>query len=182
MRRELKTYSKFLSLVLRHDPSVIEIELDESGWVEVSILLAAIQRKFPDFTFDTLIEIVETNDKRRFALSDDSSKIRASQGHSIGIDLKLRPQTPPDELFHGTAILSVPSIKEKGLIRGKRDFVHLSLDHETAKRVGSRHGKPIVLLIKANEMVKAGYLFYLSENGVWLTSEVPSCFIVFPDG
>ncbi|MBL8814416.1 MAG: RNA 2'-phosphotransferase [Planctomyces sp.] len=181
MRRELVEYSKFLSLVLRHDPAVIGIQLDEAGWVEVSTLLEAMQSRRPQFTRDMLQEIVETNDKRRFAFSEDQVRIRASQGHSIGVDLALIPSIPPDLLFHGTAITNLTAIRENGLLRGKRDYVHLSVDDETAKRVGARHGRPIVLQISGKKMAEAGFSFFVSENGVWLTAHVPSQFIEFPE-
>ncbi len=177
----LKKKGKFLSLVLRHDPSVIGVELDESGWIDVDVLLAAIQKKQPDFSRECLHEIVATNDKKRFAFSDDGSRIRASQGHSIGISLDLAPSIPPDELFHGTAERNLPSIRQKGLIRGNRDYVHLSPDVGTARNVGSRHGRPVVLVIQSTRMADAGYTFYLTDNGVWLTDAVPTSFICFPE-
>lgn len=181
MRRDLVRHSKFLSLVLRHDPATIGIELDDSGWIDVSTLLDALQRNRPQITRERLIEIVETNDKQRFAFSEDRSQIRASQGHSIGIDLDLPPSTPPSSLFHGTAERNLTSIRESGLLRGQRNHVHLSLDDETAMKVGSRHGKPVVLRIESGKMAESGFLFYVSENGVWLTAHVPSSFIVYPD-
>ena len=181
VRRELIQHSKFLSLVLRHDPAVIGIELDDSGWAEVSTLLDALQSHRPQLTRERLLEIVETNDKKRFAFSADRSRIRASQGHSIGVDLNLPPSTPPSLLFHGTAEKNVASIRENGLLRGQRDHVHLSLDEETAAKVGARHGKPIVLRVESRRMADSGYEFRVSENGVWLTAHVPPTFIVFPD-
>ena len=170
-----------MSLVLRHDPAAIGIELDDAGWVEVAILLDALQSRRPQITRERLIEIVETNDKRRFAFSEDRHRIRASQGHSIGVDLDLPRSTPPNSLFHGTAERNLPSIRENGLLRGQRNHVHLSLDDETATKVGSRHGKPVVLRIESGKMEEVGFIFYLSENNVWLTAHVPSDFIVFPN-
>ena len=181
MHRELVRHSKFLSLVLRHDPAVIGIELDEAGWVDVSTLLEAMKNHRPQITRERLFEIVETNDKRRFAFSEDRVRIRASQGHSIGVDLDLRPSTPPNSLFHGTAEENLTSIRETGLLRCQRDHVHLSADNETAKKVGARHGKPVVLEIASKQMAESDFIFYVSENGVWLTAHVPSTFIVFPD-
>lgn len=174
-------HSKFLSLVLRHDPAVIGIELDEGGWVDVSTLLEAMMRHRPEITRERLLEIVETNDKQRFAYSEDRMRIRASQGHSIGVDLDLLPSTPPDLLFHGTAEENLNSIRENGLLRGQRDHVHLSADDATAETVGARHGKPVVLEIASKQMAESGFIFYVSDNGVWLTAYVPSTFIVFPD-
>lgn len=181
MRRDLKKHSKFLSLVLRHDPGVIGVELDDAGWVDVGTLLDALQRRGPQITRERLIEIVETNDKRRFAFSEDLSRIRASQGHSIGVDLNLPPSNPPETLFHGTAVKNLDSIRKNGLLRGQRDHVHLSSDDETAAKIGSRHGKPLVLTIAAIRMAEAGFSFFISENGVWLTAHVPPSFIRMPD-
>ena len=181
MRDELIQHSKFLSLVLRHDPAVIGIELDDSGWVDVSTLLAALQSHRPQITRERLLEIVETNDKQRFAFSADRSQIRASQGHSIGVELGLAPSSPPGSLFHGTAEKNLASIRENGLVRGRRDHVHLSLDEATAKKVGARHGKPVVLRILSGKMADSGFQFSVSENGVWLTAHVPPTFIMFPD-
>lgn len=181
MRRELVKQSKFLSLILRHDPAVIGIELDDAGWVDVSTLLEAMKTHRPQITRERLFEIVETNDKRRFAFSEDRVRIRASQGHSIGVNLNLQPSQPPDSLFHGTAEKNLSSIRKNGLLRGQRDHVHLSADNETAQKVGARHGKPVVLRIASRQMAESDFIFYVSENGVWLTGYVPSTFIVFPD-
>lgn len=182
MKRELIQHSKFLSYVLRHDPASIGIELDASGWVGVSRLLEALQCHRPEITHERLLEIVETNEKQRFAFSADRTRIRASQGHSIGIHLNIPPSTPPYILYHGTAGRNLASIREKGLLRGQRDHVHLSLDEETAMKVGARHGRPVVLRIDSGRMAESGFLFCISENGVWLTGHVPPSFIVFPDG
>ena len=130
-------------------------------------------------TMASLEEIVATNEKRRFAFNADKSKIRASQGHSIEIDLQLTPQVPPAILYHGTATRFVASIKAQGLLAGSRQHVHLSANLETASKVGQRHGKPIVLEVRAGEMHHAGLAFYQSENGVWLTEHVPVEFIKF---
>ena len=181
MRQELIKHSRFLSLVLRHRPSVVGVELNEAGWVDVNTLLKAIHRLRPKFTQEMLIEIVETNDKKRFAFSVDKKMIRASQGHSISVDLGLPHETPPNFLYHGTAEQNLPSIKGRGLVCGKRNHVHLSSDEATAQKVGSRHGRPIVLEIDAGHMNQSGHIFYLSANGVWLTLHVPIQFISFPN-
>lgn len=178
MRRELVKDSKFLSFILRHDPSAIGVELDDAGWIEVSRLLGALQLHRPEITRERLIEIVETNDKRRFAFSKNRESIRASQGHSIGIDLGLPPTLPPSLLYHGTSKSNLKSIRNYGILRGQRHHVHLSPDENTALRVGSRCGKPVVLKIEAEKMAKSGFTFYVSENGVWLTEYVPPSFIM----
>ena len=181
MRPELVKKSRLLSRVLRHDPGAIGVELDASGWIDVGVLLAALQEKRRDFSHDCLLEIVATNDKRRFVLSEDGARIRAAQGHTLGIDLELAPSSPPAALFHGTALRKLPAIREQGLRRGKRDHVHLSLDTDTARTVGARYGEPVVLTVDATGMEDSGYVFYLSENDVWLTDSVPLEFIEFPD-
>lgn len=124
-----------------------------------------------------LEEIVATNDKKRFAFSPDGRRIRASQGHSIRVELGLSPQAPPATLFHGTATRFLASIQAQGLVPGSRQHVHLSADVETAERVGARHGKPLVLPIQAAAMYQDGHVFFLSENGVWLTGAVPVRYI-----
>jgi putative RNA 2'-phosphotransferase len=181
MRHELIKDSKFLSLVLRHDPSVIDIKLDEAGWIEVSSLLSAFEVHRPHITRARLTEIVETNNKKRFAFSKDRERIRASQGHSIGVNLGLPPALPPSLLYHGTAERNMESIRIHGLLRGQRDYVHLSLDEKTANTVGSRHGKPIVIQVEAELMTQAGFTFRISENGVWLTEHVPPSFLKLQD-
>jgi putative RNA 2'-phosphotransferase len=181
MRSALIKDSRFLSFILRHDPSAIGVELDDAGWIEVPRLLKALERHRPQITRERLIEIVETNDKKRFAFSEKQEKIRASQGHSISIDLKLSPVSPPSLLYHGTARQNVVSIRNQGLLRGQRHHVHLSSDETTAMKVGSRYGKPVVLKIEAERMNGSGFSFYVSENGVWLTEYVPPSFVMLPN-
>lgn len=174
MRKDLINKSKFLSLVLRHQPGKIGLKLDENGWANVGELLLKAK-----MTPDMLNEIVTTNNKKRFAFNKDKTKIRASQGHSINVDLQMSPRHPPDALFHGTAAHNWGSIKRDGLIKGGRQYVHLSLTEETALNVGRRHGIPIALWIDAKAMVKDGYKFYLSDNQVWLTDHVPPEYITY---
>jgi putative RNA 2'-phosphotransferase len=168
MEKNVKSTSKFLSLVLRHKPEEIGLVLDENGWVSVDELI----QKINDIDIDLLNEIVETNDKKRFAFNDDKTKIRASQGHSIEIDLDLGPSIPPDVLYHGTATRFVESILKVGLTKQQRQHVHLSEKLETATAVGARHGKPVILIVDAKQMQEDGFLFYQSENNVWLTDNV----------
>lgn len=181
MDKSLVKASKFLSLVLRHDPGSIGIELDEAGWVDVDALLAAARRSGMALDRPTLDRVVAENDKKRFAFSDDGARIRASQGHSVAVELGLAPQAPPELLFHGTADRNVDSIRQGGLRPGSRTHVHLSRDEETAVTVGQRHGRPVVLRIAAGEMHRAGHELVVSENGVWLARTVPVEFIAFPD-
>lgn len=173
--------SKFLSLVLRHEPQKIGLALDESGWAEVETLLAACHQNGVPIERAELEEVVATNEKKRFAFSDDGRKIRASQGHSIEVSLGYAPQAPPSRLFHGTATRFLPSIRAGGLRKGGRHHVHLSADEQTAQKVGQRHGKPAVLVVKSEEMLVRGHSFLLSENGVWLAEHVPVEFLEFPD-
>lgn len=169
--------SKFLSLVLRHAPETIGIELDENGWVAVDVLLAKMSAHNKTITPEMLQYVVENNNKKRFAFNPDGNKIRASQGHSVDIDPGYMPQQPPEILYHGTALKFRESILEKGILKQNRTHVHLSADTDTATNVGSRHGKPFIFKVKAGEMHRKSYAFFISENGVWLTDEVPSVFL-----
>ncbi len=180
MNPQLVRYSKFLSLVLRHYPQRIGLALDRGGWANVAELLAKANAANVPLTLDLLQQVVAENDKQRFAFSPDGTRIRASQGHSIPVDLGLMPLTPPDILYHGTATKYVASIRQQGLRPRQRQYVHLSGDVETAVMVGQRHGMPIVLTIQAGQMHRDGHIFYQSANGVWLTDCVPPDFIQFP--
>jgi putative RNA 2'-phosphotransferase len=175
--QQKKKISKFLSYVLRHHPELIGLDLDEKGWANVEELITKSTNDSQGFTFEELNEIVETNDKKRFIFNEDKTRIRANQGHSIDIDLALKPQQPPEFLYHGTAHNNVDSILEKGIEKRDRQHVHLSLDKETATKVGMRHGKPVILTIKTGQMSEDGILFYFSENGVWLTDFVDAKYI-----
>lgn len=177
--KDLIRTSKFLSQILRHRPDKIGLELDENGWADVAALLEKSAAQGMHISRETLQTVVDNNDKKRFAFSDDNLRIRASQGHSISIDLNLKAQKPPEILFHGTAAPAIKSIAREGLLPMRRQHVHLSLDIETAQKVGSRHGKAITLTIKSGEMARAGHKFYLSDNGVWLTEAVPVHYIGF---
>lgn len=165
--------SKFLSKFLRHKPEMIGIQLDRNGWLDVEELLAACRNHGVSIDRPVLERIVATNDKQRFSFSEDGKKIRANQGHSITVDLNLEPVKPPNRLYHGTAARFFHSIRQKGLVKGKRHHVHLSGDPDTACKVGSRHGKPVIIMVLAKEMDKDGYVFFRSANGVWLTEHVP---------
>lgn len=177
-RATIKT-SKFLSLVLRHRPEIVGITLDDSGWTEVETLLDALKRHGRPLSRTELEHVVAANSKRRFAFSDDGRRIRASQGHSVEVDLQYEPLAPPELLYHGTAERNLSSIRRDGLHRGRRHHVHLSPDAVTARTVGQRHGRPVVLVIRAGAMHAAGHLFYLSANGVWLTESVPPEYVEY---
>jgi putative RNA 2'-phosphotransferase len=145
MTADLRSTSKFLSYVLRHHPDALGIELDKHGWVDIDTLMAAAHQQHKPWTRELLEEVVRTNDKQRFRISDDGQRIRANQGHSIGIDLALQPQQPPTVLYHGTADRHLESILANGLHKRTRQHVHLSDNRDTARTVGSRHGRAIVL-------------------------------------
>jgi putative RNA 2'-phosphotransferase len=172
--------SKYLSKHLRHAPQAIGLELQPGGWVAVDELLRACARhKFP-ITRDELEEVVAKNDKQRFAFDETSTRIRANQGHSVEIDLQLEAAVPPDVLYHGTAAHNLKIIVRDGLQKMRRHHVHLSSDVETARSVGARHGKPIVLQVDARAMHAAGFRFLLSQNGVWLVDNVPPQYLRVP--
>ncbi len=167
--------SKRLSYVLRHDPASVGVRLDEAGWVEVDVLLRALARHGLPLTRAELEHVVETNDKRRFVI--DGDRIRASQGHSIPVDLGLAAMDPPAELYHGTARHHLRGILAEGLRAGGRHDVHLSPDVDTARRVGRRHGVPVVLVVDSGAMARHGHEFRRSANGVWLTAAVPAAYL-----
>jgi len=181
LKRSLVRTSKFLSYVLRHRPDEIGIELDPGGWVAIADLLRCANQAGHGLTSEALHEVVQTNDKRRFAISDDGLKIRASQGHSIDVDLGLDPREPPTLLYHGTASRHLDSIRGEGLLPRNRQYVHLSLDIPTATAVGSRHGAPVVLTVHAARMHADGHAFFLSHNGIWMTAAVPAAYLEFPE-
>ncbi len=177
--KQQKRIGKFISLILRHEPQKIGLTLDDAGWANVNELLAGLKSKNHEISFDQLKELVASNDKQRYSFNEDQTRIRANQGHSLNLDLQLEAQEPPEMLYHGTATRFLDSINEKGLVKGSRHHVHLSSNESTAQQVGSRHGKPVVLKIASGEMYKNGYMFYCSENLVWLTDQVPTEFISY---
>ncbi len=164
--------SRFLSLILRHKPEVIGISRDEHGWADVDEVVAGIGRG-RKFDRDTLEEIVRTDAKGRYSFNEDRTRIRANQGHSLPVDVELKEGEPPAVLWHGTGEKYVGSIERQGLIPKSRLYVHLSADRETARRVGQRHGRPVIYRVLAGTMREDGFVFYRSENGVWLIKEVP---------
>ena len=168
--------SKFISLILRHKPDVIGIALDEHGWANVSELITGVNKTHP-LTMALLEEIVRTDDKQRFSFNEDKSKIRANQGHSIPVDVELEELEPPEYLWHGTGEKYSESIKQNGLIAKTRLYVHLSKDMETAIKVGTRHGSPIVYRVCSGQMYRDGFRFFRSVNDVWLTKYVPAIYL-----
>ncbi|MBL7837657.1 MAG: RNA 2'-phosphotransferase [Bacteroidetes bacterium] len=175
--KQLTQISKFLSLVLRHQPETISIQLDQNGWTDVNELIERANNYGVKFDREILNHIVETNSKKRFAFNETFDKIRASQGHSVDIELGYTNQKPPEILYHGTGEKSVQSIFESGLEKQSRQHVHLNCEIESAIKVGQRHGKPIVLKILAEQMYNDNFQFFLSDNGVWLTDNVPAKYL-----
>ena len=168
----LRETGKFISLILRHKPETIGIALDGHGWAKVDELIAGVRQSRP-FTMADLEEIVRTDGKQRFSFNGDKTLIRANQGHSITVDVELEELVPPEVLYHGTGEKYVSSIETQGILPKTRLYVHLSADCETAGKVGSRHGKPVVFRISSGKMASNGFRFYRSVNGIWLTKEVP---------
>ena len=166
--------SRFISMILRHKPETIGITLDEHGWADVQELIDGINHSGGhSLDMELLEEIVRTDEKQRYSFNEDHTLIRANQGHSIPVDVELEKRTPPDILWHGTGEKYVDSIDVQGLIPKSRLYVHLSTDRETAKKVGSRHGRPVIYEIDCRQMAADGYRFFESANHVWLTKEVP---------
>lgn len=180
MSKNIVKLSKFISLILRHKPDRFGLTLEEGGWLHIDELIAAAQRINVPLDRETLEYIVTTSDKQRFTLSQDGQRIRASHGHSLPVDLGLEPTWPPQYLYHGTAIRFLPSIQQHGLTSRGRQSVHLSTDEVTARQIGRRHGKPVVLTVTAEKMALTGFLFYHTASGIWLTSHVPPEHLTFP--
>ncbi|HQU81887.1 MAG TPA: RNA 2'-phosphotransferase [Pyrinomonadaceae bacterium] len=169
--------SKFLSLILRHAPDTINLDLDENGWANVKDLLEKSAVKGNVFSFAELEEIVATNEKKRFSFDETKTKIRANQGHSLDVEIEFEQKTPPEILYHGTAERNVGAIFAKGLQKMKRHHVHLSADTEMAQKVGARYGKPVIFEVDTTAMLAENHEFFVSANGVWLTDEVPPKFL-----
>ena len=167
-KNNLTKTSKFISLILRHKPETIGIKLDEHGWADVEDLLKDV-----DIDFSTLEQIVKEDEKGRYSFSDDKTKIRANQGHSINVDVELEEKIPPNVLYHGTAEKYLDNINLEGLKPMSRLYVHLTEDLEIAKKTGQRHGKLVIFEIDAKRMIDDGIKFYLSVNNVWLVRTVP---------
>lgn len=179
--QQTKKTSKFLSLVLRHQPETIGITLDDAGWVTVDDLLTALASQGRPLTREVLEMVVANNDKQRFSFSDDGKQIRANQGHSVEVELGYEACTPPEILYHGTPRQFVEPIRRGGLQKMQRHHVHMHQDLNTATAVGNRRGKAVILKIRALEMHAAGHAFFVTANHVWLTDHVPSEYIEFPE-
>ena len=176
---DTKSISKYMSLILRHKPETIGIALDEHGWAKVSELIEGVSKTHP-FDKEMLEQIVATDSKQRYSFNEDKTLIRANQGHSIPVDVELKKAQPPEFLWHGTGEKYLASIEKTGLIPKSRLYVHLSTDEKTAIEVGKRHGKPFVYKVLSGKMFLDGYEFYLSQNGIWLTKQVPVEYLQHP--
>ena len=178
MDKQIIKISKFISLLLRHKPETIGLELDECGWANIDELIELSGRNGRPLNLELITQVAKTNDKKRFSISECGQFVRANQGHSIPVDLNLELQLPPAVLYHGTATRFAESIFEQGLVKRNRQHVHLSSSRDTAMSVGRRHGKPLLLVVDAKQMQLDGHRFYLSRNGVWLTDHVPNKYLL----
>ncbi|VWB24459.1 RNA 2'-phosphotransferase [Burkholderia lata] len=170
--------SRYLNYLLRHAPQTIGLQLDPEGWADIDELIAGAARDGHPLDRATLETVCSTNDKQRFALSDDGRRIRAVQGHSTPVVQRSYPAAqPPERLYHGTATRFLDSIRAQGLKPGTRHHVHLSPDIRTAQAVGTRYGVPVILEVDARRMHRQGHTFFVAENGVWLTDAVPTEFL-----
>ena len=172
----LKSTSKYLSLILRHHPEAAGITLDGHGWADVEELIAGVRKSRP-FDRETLEKIVATDEKQRYSFNESHTLIRANQGHSVPVDVELPVTEPPEILYHGTGEKYAVSIDAQGLLPRRRLYVHLSGDEDTARSVGIRHGKPVIYKILSGQMSRNGFVFYRSGNGVWLTKTVPAMYL-----
>ena len=173
----MKNTGKFIAYVLRHNPSAAGLVLDGRGWADVDALIAGVRGTGRELDKQTLEEAVKGDDKGRFSFNGDCTKIRANQGHSFKVDVEMEVLAPPDILYHGTAEKYIESIRREGILRRNRNYVHLSRDVETAIKVGSRHGRAVVLKIDTRQMYADGHIFLLSANGVWQTEHVPYSYV-----
>lgn len=173
--------SKLLSRVLRHAPRDVGLTLEPGGWVRLDDLVGSLQRAGHDIDREAILTVAAESDKKRFTITEDGERIRAAQGHSVEVDLGLAPSVPPPILFHGTARTSLDAIWIEGLKPSSRRHVHLSKDMETAWKVGQRHGRPVVLRVDTASLHRDGHLFWVADNGVWLTDPVPPAYLIEAD-
>lgn len=187
---ELQRLSRLLSRVLRHHPTMVGLALDPQGWADVDALIVGLnrlpanatnrQRVLQVVSRSTIDAVVACNDKQRFAFSEDGRRIRAVQGHSIEVDLGYPASRPPPLLYHGTHVGALDAIRAEGLTVQSRNDVHLSCDAATARKVGGRRGRAMVLAVDAARMHADGYIFRQADNGTWLTTNVPPTYLQFP--
>lgn len=178
MRNKNDKLSVFISLILRHKPQTIGISLDEQGYADVEELIKGVNNSGRSLDIETLKAIVQEDKKGRYSFNEEMTLIRANQGHSLKVDVALAKMKPPAFLYHGTAKGSLESIRESGIQRMNRLYVHLSDNKETALQVGKRHGSPVILTVDSERMYEDGYQFFLSANNVWLVENVPNGYII----
>lgn len=178
-KKQNLTISKTFSYLLRHNPEKAHLTLDENGWVDINVFIESVNKhmSLPEkLTVKKVEEIVKVDSKQRYSLKD--GKIRASQGHSVNVDLMLQPKQPPIFLYHGTNVNTYTLIQETGLKAMKRQYVHLSDSMVTAENVaGRRKGETVILKVNAEEAFKDGVVFYQSENNVWLVESLPAKYV-----
>ena len=176
---DLTRLSKAVSHALRHEPWLFELELDSQGWTPAEDLLAALRKESPDWaSLDTadLRLMIESATKPRHEMK--GHMIRALYGHSTPGAVGMVPCSPPDELFHGTSPESIDSIRARGLLPMRRQYVHLSKDPHTALLVGTRKSPhPLILSIDAASASNRGILFFRGSDIVWLANQIPPEFI-----
>lgn len=171
--RALERAARWVVWALRHEPQEAGIEVDREGFALVSDLIKAARSFKHVLNVQAVEDIVAADSKQRLEYSANHLKLRAAQGHSFEVDLSAQRAEPPELLFHGTATHVIDAIRRDGLRAQRRQYVHLSHELETATKVGSRHGTPVILPIRASEMARNGAVFLRASNGVWLVEEVP---------
>lgn len=176
---DIVALSRRLSYVLRHHPGSVGIHLDPAGWVDIEVLLEALAGDGLAVTRADLEAVMTEIPKQRFEVRD--GRIRATHGHSIDVDLGLEERAPPATLHHGTIRRNLAAIREEGLRPRSRQHVHLSPDVATAREVGSRRGRPVVVEVAAGALHAAGHRFHRAADGVWLTDAVPPGYLTIPD-
>lgn len=179
--KQSKRISKFLSLILRHKPDSVGVQLDANGWTDIDTLLQKMNQAGTQIDREVLDYVVTTNNKKRFAFSPCKTRIRANQGHSLEVDLAYHPASPPDSLYHGAPEQVLPLIRESGLKKMQRHHVHMNAAADPCVHVAARYGKPVVLEIDSKQMQADGYEFFVSDNQVWLTDHVPPQYLRFPE-
>lgn len=173
---QIAKVEKLLTIVLRHRPQSVSATIDQEGWASIREIVAGAPVDV-GLTEARLLEVVRSSPKHRFELSEDATRVRARQGHSIPVKLGLTPRKPPRILLHGTSLAALEAIREQGLIPGFRNHVHLTTSRDVAEEVARRHGSPCVICVDAAAMHAEGYEFFRTSNDVWLVAGVPPLFI-----
>ena len=178
-----KRLSKFLSLVLRHRPDDFDIALDSNGFTDADALFAVVKSKYKGkYSYEDVVRVTTTpaqDGKMRFELVD--GRIRARYGHNKRVEaIAYQPVTPPEILYHGTPQTAVAAIRREGLSAQQRQYVHMATTVERATSVGARHGKPILLKVRARVAHEAGVAFFQADDEHYLTQSLPPEFIIFP--